>query len=69
MPATETAKGQGSAMRWGPLWGARPADWGSTGAVSARPAGASEDARAARRRSAEARWSPGASSRAGAVGV
>jgi SAM-dependent methyltransferase len=27
MPATETAKREGSASRWGPLWGARPADW------------------------------------------
>jgi SAM-dependent methyltransferase len=27
MPATETAVREGSAMRWGPLWGARPADW------------------------------------------
>src|SRR5215469_1090911 len=27
MPATETAQRQGSAMRWGPLWGARPTDW------------------------------------------
>ena len=27
MPATETVKRQGSAERWGPLWGARPADW------------------------------------------
>jgi SAM-dependent methyltransferase len=27
MPATETAKLGGSAERWGPLWGARPADW------------------------------------------
>jgi SAM-dependent methyltransferase len=26
MPATG-AKQEGSAMRWGPLWGARPADW------------------------------------------
>jgi SAM-dependent methyltransferase len=27
MSATEAAKREGSAMRWGPLWGARPADW------------------------------------------
>ena len=27
MPAAETAKREGSAERWGPLWGARPADW------------------------------------------
>jgi SAM-dependent methyltransferase len=27
MPATETAKLHGSAERWGPLWGTRPADW------------------------------------------
>lgn len=27
MPATETVKLYGSAERWGPLWGARPADW------------------------------------------
>jgi SAM-dependent methyltransferase len=27
MPATQTAMRKGSATRWGPLWGARPADW------------------------------------------
>jgi SAM-dependent methyltransferase len=27
MPATDTSKPEGSAVRWGPLWGARPADW------------------------------------------
>jgi SAM-dependent methyltransferase len=27
MPSTETATPTGSAERWGPLWGARPADW------------------------------------------
>jgi SAM-dependent methyltransferase len=27
MSATETATHEGSAARWGPLWGARPADW------------------------------------------
>jgi SAM-dependent methyltransferase len=27
MSAIETTKREGSASRWGPLWGARPADW------------------------------------------
>ena len=27
MSATNTTKRVGSAERWGPLWGARPADW------------------------------------------
>jgi ubiquinone/menaquinone biosynthesis C-methylase UbiE len=27
MPLTQTAAPTGSAKRWGPLWGARPADW------------------------------------------
>jgi SAM-dependent methyltransferase len=27
MSAVETTKREGSASRWGPLWGARPADW------------------------------------------
>ena len=27
MSATETTGRGGSAERWGPLWGARPADW------------------------------------------
>ena len=27
MLAAQTAKREGSATRWGPLWGARPADW------------------------------------------
>src|SRR5579884_4510207 len=27
MSPTEAAKLDGSAQRWGPLWGARPADW------------------------------------------
>ena len=27
MPATGTGMTTGSAQRWGPLWGARPADW------------------------------------------
>jgi SAM-dependent methyltransferase len=27
VPTTETAKREGSAERWGPLWGARPTDW------------------------------------------
>jgi SAM-dependent methyltransferase len=27
VPTTETAKREGSAERWGPLWGARPSDW------------------------------------------
>jgi SAM-dependent methyltransferase len=27
MPSTRTARPTGSAQRWGPLWGARPADW------------------------------------------
>jgi SAM-dependent methyltransferase len=26
-PATESVRSTGSAERWGPLWGARPADW------------------------------------------
>jgi len=26
-PATESVESTGSARRWGPLWGARPADW------------------------------------------
>src|SRR5690242_20701516 len=27
MPSLETTAPAGSAERWGPLWGARPADW------------------------------------------
>jgi SAM-dependent methyltransferase len=30
MPAAETATVEGSAARWGPLWGARPGDWALT---------------------------------------
>jgi len=30
MPSTTTTARQGSAERWGPLWGARAADWAAT---------------------------------------